>query len=58
MSVPHYAKTIVAVLGAVAAAGAAAISDGNLSSSEIVTIVLAVLTALGVYAVPNRQDSP
>lgn len=50
-----YAKSIVAGVIAVAYVVQAAISDGVVTSSEGVGIGLAVLTALGVYAVPNKK---
>lgn len=56
MNVPKYAKAAVAFLGALAAAASVAISDGVVDPAEWVTIVLAGLTAVGVYVVPNRQE--
>lgn len=49
-----YSKTITAVVGAVLIL-ISAFAPGKYDS-EIAT-VLAVLTALGVYAVPNEQQS-
>ena len=48
-----YAKTVVAAVIAGAVALQTAITDGQVSASEAVTIGLAVLGALGVYAIPN-----
>lgn len=53
-----YAKTIVATVIAVAYAVQAALSDEAISSSEWVGIGLAALTALGVWAVPNKPVEP
>lgn len=49
------AKALVAALAAAGGTLAAATADGSLSSGDVVTVVLAVLGALGVtYAVPNK----
>jgi hypothetical protein len=48
-----YAKTAVAATIAGCTVLASAITDNNISPSEWVGIGLAVLGALGVYAVPN-----
>lgn len=51
------AKAIVAGAAAGTAALSLATQDGSLDTGEVVTIVLAVLGALGVtYAVPNRPE--
>lgn len=48
-------KAVVAAAAAAAGTLAAATADGSLSTGDIVTVVLAVLGALGVtYAVPNK----
>ncbi|MFD7111505.1 hypothetical protein ACFV2I_20465 [Streptomyces microflavus] len=53
------AKAIVGGLSAGAAAAVTAVQDQVVTSGETVTIVLAVLGALGItYAVPNRQPEP
>ncbi len=52
-----YAKFIVAAAGAVLAALTTALSDDSISQAEILTIATAVITALGVYLVPNK-DTP
>lgn len=54
MKLPVYAKTIVAAVAAGAVALSSALSDSTVTASEGVTIALAVLGALGVWAVPNR----
>lgn len=51
MNVSRYAKFITAVAGAITVA----VTDGILDVSDGVTIVLAALAALGVYAVPNKE---
>ena len=49
----QYAKAIVAALTAGLIAAQTAITDGHITSSDWVTIALAALGALAVYAVPN-----
>lgn len=49
------AKTVVAAVLAAAGAANVALNDNAFSATEGVTIALAVLTALGVYAVPNKD---
>jgi hypothetical protein len=56
MNVGRYAKTVVAVLFAAVVVAKSAVTDGVYSSQEIVETVLAVLTALGVWAVPNSKN--
>lgn len=54
MRVSSVAKFIVAAVAAGVSVLTPAISgDGVLDTTEVVQIALAVLTALGVYAVPN-----
>jgi len=48
-----YAKTIVAVITAGLIAAQTAIADGWITSSDWITIALAALGAIAVYAVPN-----
>ncbi len=50
----RYSKFLVAALTAALAALAAALTDNTVTSQEAVGVALAVLTALGVYVVPNR----
>jgi hypothetical protein len=57
MKVPEYAKTVVATVIAGATVLGSALTDNNISGTEWVGIGLAVLTALGVYAVPNAPKS-
>ena len=50
-----YAKAIVAIAGVVASV-ATVISGSDLTSTQgIITAVISVLVALGVYSVPNSQ---
>ncbi|MET9702330.1 hypothetical protein [Streptomyces griseus] len=56
--ISNAAKAIVGGLSAGAAAAVTAVQDQAVTSGETVTIVLAVLGALGItYAVPNRPRS-
>lgn len=48
-----YAKAVVAVLTAAALAAQSALTDGSISSQEWVTIVIAALGAVAVWATPN-----
>lgn len=55
LSISSTAKAITAGVAAGATAAATAVQDGQLTSGEGVTIVLAILGAWGItYAVPNR----
>lgn len=54
MNPQKYAKAIVAVLG-LAISMATAL---GLTHYHYVAIIIAVLTALGVYGVPNKTDLP
>lgn len=49
------AKAALAAVGAVVTVLIAVLSDDVVSAEEIGTVVVAVLTALGVYAVPNLR---
>ena len=53
-----YAKAAVAVLTAALIAVQTALTDGQVTSSEWVTIGLAALGALGVYLIPNASPEP
>lgn len=53
----NYIKTIVALLGTVGTWGITA-SDGGISSQEWFGLVVALATALGVYALPNVTKAP
>ena len=58
MNLGKYAKTVVAVVLAAATAMQAALTDDTVTNTEWVAIGLAVLTALGVWAVPNNPSPP
>ena len=49
-----YRKAIFAALVALTSALAAALTDDAVTSGEAVGLILAVLTAVGVYVVPNE----
>lgn len=51
-----YAKSIVALLGALATWGLTASEDGVYTQVEIWGAVLALSTAAGVWLVPNEPD--
>lgn len=51
------AKAVVAVLGAGVAAAQLALEDGIVVGQEWTTIAGAVVTAIGVYVIPNAQES-
>ena len=53
----RYAKAIVALLGAVATWGITAAEDGVYTQVELWGALLAVVTAVGVYAYPNDRPS-
>jgi hypothetical protein len=57
MNVGKIAKTVVAALFAAVTVIYSAVSDDVYTTTEIVNTVLAVLTALGVWAVPNAKQS-
>ena len=57
MRIGKMAKSIVAALFAAAVVVNAAVSDDLFTTTELVNSVLAVLGALGVYAVPNASQS-
>ena len=50
----EYWKAIVAVVGAVAVAVQAAVTDGTITSAEWLTIAIAAVTAVGVYLKANK----
>jgi len=53
-----YLKAVVAVLGAAGVVVASAVTDDVISQAEWVNIAVAVVVALGVYAVPNKPSPP
>jgi hypothetical protein len=52
-----YSKFIVAVIGATAAWATASFADTVVSPQEWVALVVAILTALGVYSVANTPEA-
>ncbi|MDX3405516.1 hypothetical protein ACN6K6_000605 [Streptomyces violaceoruber] len=57
MRIPNFAKAVVGGVSAGTAAAVTAVQDNVLTTGEGVTIVLAVLGALGItYVVPNRKQ--
>ncbi|MEQ4301604.1 hypothetical protein ABNF97_09455 [Plantactinospora sp. B6F1] len=57
MKVSKYAKTIVAAIVAGGTALTVAMGDDTLTTTEGITVALALLGAFGVYAVPNARDT-
>ncbi|MGA4989849.1 hypothetical protein [Nonomuraea bangladeshensis] len=57
MQVGKYAKTVVATLFAAVVVAKSAVTDGLITPQEWIDIVLAMLTSLGVWAVPNAKRS-
>ena len=54
-----YTKAVVALLGALATWGVTAAEDGLYTQVELWGALLALATAAGVYAFPNREgDDP
>lgn len=57
MHVAKYWKAIVGGVAAGTAAAVTAIQDDTITTSEAITIALAVLASFGVtWAVPNKQE--
>lgn len=57
MRVTSVAKFAIAAVFAGATSLSVATGDGGFSSTDAVTVVLAVLGALGVYVVPNTPKA-
>ena len=55
ITVSHYKKAIVAVIGAVGTWALAALPDGAVTADEWAALGVAVLTALGVYQAKNAK---
>lgn len=53
----RYAKALVAIAGAVLAALNVALDDGLFSQQDYVAVAVALLTAVGVYLVPNNDQA-
>lgn len=60
MKISAYAKFIVAAIVAGGTALTVALGDNTITTTEGVTVALAILGALGVYVVPNAKptDAP
>ncbi|MFR9796849.1 hypothetical protein ACL02U_13215 [Streptomyces sp. MS06] len=59
MKIPTVWKAVVSGAAAGTAAAATALQDGTITTAEGVTILLAILGALGVtWAVPNKPPKP
>jgi len=56
MNIRHYAKAIGQILAAALVILVAALSDGTISPVEFVNIMIAIVTAAGVYLVPNLDS--
>jgi len=52
-----YAKAILAVLGAGVVALQAALEDDVVLANEWTTVAIAVITAVGVYLIPNKPPA-
>lgn len=50
----RYRKFLVAIVGAVTTSVASALTDDHITHGEWVLVLVAVLTALGVYQVRNE----
>ncbi len=57
MNVGHYTKAVVAIIAAAFGILVSALSDNVLSPLEYVNIGIAIVTAFGVYAIPNFPES-
>lgn len=58
MNIGSYAKSIVMIIAAGVAILTAALSDNVVTATESVNIGIAVVTAVGVYLVPNLPEGP
>lgn len=58
MNIGFYAKSIIMVLAAGVGILTAALSDGVVSATEFVNIAIAIVTAVGVYLIPNLPAGP
>jgi hypothetical protein len=56
MNIGHYAKSIVYIALAAVTFLVTALTDNALSTEEIINLVIIVLGAIGVYAVPNFPE--
>lgn len=58
MNIGLYSKSLVTIVAAGVGILAAAMSDGAVSATEYVNIALAIVTAIGVYLIPNLPAGP
>ena len=58
MNIGAYAKSIVMIIAAGVAILVAALSDNVVSATEGVNVGIAIVTAVGVYLVPNLPAGP
>lgn len=56
--VSRYTKAVVAILAAVLVVFGAAITDDVVTTLEVVNVAIALITAVGVYLVPNLPAGP
>jgi hypothetical protein len=54
----RYTKAVVAILAAVLVVFGAAITDDVVTTLEVVNVAIALVTAVGVYLVPNLPAGP
>ncbi len=54
----RYAKSILAVIGAGVLALQAALEDDVVLANEWTTIAIALITAIGVFLIPNKPPDP
>ena len=57
-AVTTYTKAIVAIAAAALVVLGAALTDNEVTTVELVNIAIAIVTAIGVYLVPNLDDGP
>ncbi len=57
MNISHYGKSITYIALAAVSFLVTALSDNLISGEEILNLVIVVLGAIGVYAVPNLPES-
>lgn len=53
----QYAKAIIAALGAALTAVSGIVGEDS-TTGRVITIILAIITTLSVYLVPNRDAAP
>lgn len=56
LKIGTYAKALLAILAAGLVVLAAAITDDDVSSPELVNVGIAIVTAIGVYLIPNLPE--